>query len=86
MIIHEWREAGLNTASTIRIHKLTVLSKNEVVRRLGELTAVDRVRVAEVLRRVFSLEEDVPSAARNRAFVGLFCDSTMSSETLVMLV
>jgi len=34
--IHDWREAGLNTPSTIRAHKLTVLAKSEVVRRLGE--------------------------------------------------
>ena len=30
-------EAGLNTASTIRVHKLTVLAKNEMVRRLVNL-------------------------------------------------
>src|ERR1035438_796218 len=40
--IHQWREAGLNTASTIRVHKLTVLAKDEIVRRLGELAAADR--------------------------------------------
>ena len=28
--IHQWREAGLNTASTIRVHKLTVLAKDEI--------------------------------------------------------
>jgi mRNA-degrading endonuclease toxin of MazEF toxin-antitoxin module len=28
--ILQWREAGLNTASTIRVHKLTVLAKEEV--------------------------------------------------------
>jgi mRNA interferase MazF len=51
-----WREAGLNTASTVRVHKLTVLAKHEIVRRVGELTASDRSLVAEVLRRAFSLE------------------------------
>ena len=35
--ILQWREAGLNTASTIRVHKLTVLAKDEIVRRLGEI-------------------------------------------------
>ena len=29
--IHQWREAGLNTASTIRVHKLTVLAKDDIV-------------------------------------------------------
>jgi mRNA interferase MazF len=54
--IHQWREAGLNTASTIRVHKLTVLAKNEIVRRLGELTVADRTVLAEVLRRAFWMD------------------------------
>jgi mRNA-degrading endonuclease toxin of MazEF toxin-antitoxin module len=55
--IREWREAGLNTASTIRVHKLTVLAKDEIVRRLGELAGVDRIALSEVLRRAFSLDQ-----------------------------
>ena len=52
----QWREAGLNTASTIRVHKLTVLVKDEIARRLGELAAgQDRIALAEALRRAFSL-------------------------------
>jgi mRNA-degrading endonuclease toxin of MazEF toxin-antitoxin module len=54
--IHEWREAGLNTASTIRVHKLTVLAKDEVVRRLGDLVGADRTALTEVLRYAFSLD------------------------------
>jgi mRNA-degrading endonuclease toxin of MazEF toxin-antitoxin module len=53
--IHQWREAGLNTASTIRVHKLTVLAKDEVVHRLGELAGVDLTALAKVLSRAFSL-------------------------------
>jgi hypothetical protein len=47
----------LNTASTIRVHKLTVLAKDEVVRRLGELAGADRTVLSEVLRRSFSLDQ-----------------------------
>jgi len=54
--IHEWREAGLNAPSTIRVHKLTVLAKDEIVRRLGELTVADRTALAEAVRRAFSLD------------------------------
>jgi mRNA-degrading endonuclease toxin of MazEF toxin-antitoxin module len=54
--MHHWRETGLNTASTIRVHKLTVLAKAEVVRRLGELRGADRTALAETLRRAFSLD------------------------------
>ena len=55
--IHQWREAGLNTPSTIRAHKLTVLAKDEIVRRLGELGGPDRTALREVLRRAFSLDQ-----------------------------
>jgi mRNA interferase MazF len=54
--ILQWREAGLNTASTICVHKLTVLAKDEIVRRLGELAAADRAALAEVLRRAFAMD------------------------------
>jgi hypothetical protein len=54
--MHHWRETGLNTASTIRVHKLTVLAKAEVVRRLGELRGADRTAPAETLPRAFSLD------------------------------
>src|SRR5258708_22214384 len=55
--ILQWREAGLNTASTILVHKLTVLAKDEIVRRLGELAELDRTALAEVLRHAFSLDQ-----------------------------
>src|SRR5438552_14289081 len=45
--IDRWSEAGLNTASTIRVHQLTVLSKDEIVRRLGELGGADRAALTE---------------------------------------
>jgi mRNA interferase MazF len=51
--IQHWREAGLNTPSTIRVHKLTVLAKHEIVRRLGELVEVDRVALGVVLHEAF---------------------------------
>jgi mRNA-degrading endonuclease toxin of MazEF toxin-antitoxin module len=54
--LREWRQAGLNVASTIRVHKLTVLAKDDVVRRVGELAESDRTALAEVLGRAFSLD------------------------------
>jgi mRNA-degrading endonuclease toxin of MazEF toxin-antitoxin module len=54
--IREWREAGLNIPSTIRADKLTVLAKDGIVRRLGELVGPDRTALREVLRRAFSLD------------------------------
>jgi len=53
--IQQWREAGLNVASTIRVDKLTVLAKAEIVRHLGQLSEMDRTELAETLRRTFSL-------------------------------
>ncbi|MBI4876270.1 MAG: type II toxin-antitoxin system PemK/MazF family toxin [Acidobacteria bacterium] len=55
--IRQWPEAGLNMASTIRVHKLTVLAKSEIVRRLGELATSDRTALAEILRRAFAIQE-----------------------------
>jgi mRNA interferase MazF len=52
--IRDWRQAGLNVASTIRVNKLTVLAKDEVVRRIGNLASADRSTVAEKLRRAFA--------------------------------
>ena len=40
--IHNWREAGLNVASTVRVHQLTVLARHDIVRQLGELVHADR--------------------------------------------
>ena len=54
--IHHWREAGLNTASTIRVHKPAVLAKDEIVRRLGELVEADRAALIKALRRAFALD------------------------------
>jgi len=47
----------LNTASTIRVHKLTVLAKDEIARRLGELAGADRTTLTEVLRRTFTPDQ-----------------------------
>jgi mRNA interferase MazF len=54
--ICHWQEAGLNVSSTIRVHKLTVLAKDEIVRSLGHLVGSDRAALGEVLSRAFSLE------------------------------
>jgi hypothetical protein len=52
----------LNTASTIRVHKLTVLAKGEIMRRLGELAATDRAALAEVLRPAFAMDRQCPES------------------------
>jgi mRNA interferase MazF len=57
IVIGHWREAGLNVASTIRIHKLTVLAKDDIVRRLGDLVNADRGALAQALRDAFSLDQ-----------------------------
>ena len=55
--IREWQAAGLNIESSVRVHKLTVLAKDEIVRRLGELVGPDRIALTEVLHRAFSLDQ-----------------------------
>jgi mRNA interferase MazF len=51
--VQEWKIAGLNVPSFIRVHKLTVLPKSGMVRKLGSLTKPDRDALAQVLARIF---------------------------------
>jgi mRNA interferase MazF len=51
--IAKWNVAGLNTASFVRIHKLTVLSKADVIRIVGLLAEDDRARLTDVLCSAF---------------------------------
>jgi len=51
--IQEWRTAGLNVPSFVRVHKLTVLPKGEIARQLGRLTKQDRDSLAQLLARAF---------------------------------
>jgi mRNA interferase MazF len=51
--IQEWRTAGLNVPSFIRVHKLSVLPKSGIVRRLGTLSRPDRDALLEKLARAF---------------------------------
>ena len=51
--IQEWKTAGLNVPSFVRVHKLTVLPKSGIVRQLRGLARVDRDVLLRVLARVF---------------------------------
>src|SRR5205823_4030512 len=45
----DWQAAGLNIASSVRIHKLTVLSKGDIVRHIGVLSGSDREAMGAIL-------------------------------------
>src|SRR5262249_47555552 len=49
----DWRGAGLNVPSSIRIHKLTVLSKIDIARSLGCLSDKDHESLVTSLCRAF---------------------------------
>jgi mRNA interferase MazF len=51
--IQEWKTAGLNVASFVRVHKLTVLPKSGIVRQLGSLTNPDRDALIRLLGKAF---------------------------------
>ena len=51
--IEDWREAGLNVASFVRVHKLTVLPKADILRNLGVLSEKDRQSLVDLICRVF---------------------------------
>ena len=51
--IKDWQIAGLKVASYVRVHKLTVLAKAEVIRSVGSLSGPDFESLNLVLRRLF---------------------------------
>jgi mRNA interferase MazF len=51
--LQDWRSAGLNVPSTVRIHKVAVLSKANVRRTVGRLTASDLASVQGKLCQAF---------------------------------
>ncbi len=51
--ITQWRAAGLNAPSFVRVHKLTVLPKADVTRNLGLLADADRESLVVLLCRAF---------------------------------
>jgi mRNA interferase MazF len=58
--ITNWSAAGLNVPSTARVHKLTVLSKSEIVRRLGFCGDSDRALLTELMCRMFCRSKQNP--------------------------
>jgi len=51
--LEDWLASGLNVASYVRVHKLTVLAKAEIVRRLDVISEKDRDLLLQVLCRTF---------------------------------
>lgn len=47
--IQDWKDAGLNVPSFIRVHKLTVRPKSGIARQLGSLTKRDRDELVHIL-------------------------------------
>jgi mRNA interferase MazF len=53
LAIADWGAAGLNVASTARVHKLTVLAKADIVRRIGVCANGDQETLNKLLCRIF---------------------------------
>ena len=51
--LEDWQASGLNVASYVRVHKLTVLAKAEIVHRLGAISEKDCGLLRQVLCRAF---------------------------------
>ncbi len=52
----DWKVAGLNAVSYVRVHKLTVLSKADIVRNLGRLSPSDGESLQAICAVRFVLE------------------------------
>jgi mRNA interferase MazF len=53
LVLTDWKSAGLQLPSTIRIEKLATIEKSCVARKLGTLPPAELVRVKETLAAVF---------------------------------
>ena len=53
LVLQDWRNAGLNVPSTVRLHKIAVLSKAIIRRTVGRLAATDLASVHAKLCRAF---------------------------------
>jgi mRNA interferase MazF len=53
LALQDWRNAGLNVASTVRLHKIAVLSKADIRRTVGRLAEPDLTSVQAKLCRAF---------------------------------
>jgi mRNA interferase MazF len=55
LALANWRNAGLNVPSWIRVHKLSVLPTSGFLRRLGRLESTDELALKTTLRRAFGV-------------------------------
>jgi mRNA interferase MazF len=53
LMLLDWQSAGLNVPSTVRLHKIAVLSKANIRRTVGRLVAADLAAVHAKLCRAF---------------------------------
>jgi mRNA interferase MazF len=53
LVLTDWKNAGLQLPSTVRIEKLATIEKSCVARKLGALPSVELVRVKEALAIIF---------------------------------
>lgn len=53
LVLADWKSAGLQLPSTIRVEKLATIEKSCVARKLGVLPSAELVRVREKLSAVF---------------------------------
>jgi len=54
LFLEDWRAAGLNVASCVRVHKLSVLPKADIVRSLARVSTQDADALRNHLLRAFS--------------------------------
>ena len=66
LAIEDWQTPGLNVASYIRIHKLTVLTKADIVRNVGSVSEGDHASLVGLLCRAFCRRTPRPHAASHR--------------------
>jgi mRNA interferase MazF len=54
--LKDWRDAGLNVPSTVRLHKIAILSKGNIRRAVGRLAPTDLDSAQAKLCRAFCVD------------------------------
>ena len=58
IVLIDWKEAGLNIPSNVRLLKLATTHESYVLRRLGNVSARDRMAAIDALRQFLDTIED----------------------------
>src|SRR3972149_3148073 len=70
--LNDWQQSGLLRDSWVRLAKITCMSKNDIMRHLGQLTEYDQKKIVALWQRLYKLPPQ-SSITRDRYSSIRFC-------------